>query len=168
MKILILRTINYKKIWEDIQNECVYYGLAYKIIKEWEPKISDLNINNVKFGLGIYAQQYFEGIGNGEQSAYQRTENENKPSILVFPDTQNNSSKLIKDNGFSIIINYRLHKKIENFNNQKMLELDRELVLLKKKELGNINLKEKYPSLCFTLEEELVEKAFVKIGMKMI
>lgn len=163
MKTLIMRTINYEKVWEGIQKSCKYDGTAYKIIKIWEPSISNIKINEVKYGIGIYAFQYFTGIGG--VPAFQNTEGELKPSKLILNSVIEGSDKLLNDNGMELEIAYKFQDKFDNFDKDKMLRLDKLFVNAKRSELGEKfdYKKTSYTSLCFTLDEVIVEQSINKI-----
>jgi len=59
MRILIMRTIAHNKIWEGSERTCHYENQNYEYIKIWEPNIINHNLDQIKYGIGIYTIYYF-------------------------------------------------------------------------------------------------------------
>ncbi|MFA5404431.1 MAG: hypothetical protein WC358_05815 [Ignavibacteria bacterium] len=163
MKILILRTISHTKIWEGEQKVCTYDTRAYEIIKQWEPNIEKFKTIDFSFCLGFYSNKYFSYLHPNGRNAYLGTENENKPSILnTF--SLDNTNNFIRDNKKEINVEIKLIKKINSFNRDKMNELENILINIKRKEL---KLFTGYPSLCFSLDKNLVLSLLKKYNVDM-
>lgn len=164
MKFLILRTIAHSKIWEQGNETCHYDTLSYDIINKWEPDLIHKSLNDVSYGLGIYAEQYFRPDYKGK-IAFSNTAGEEKISLLRLQPILDGSPYFGKDEGNNIIIKYSYESKINNSDRMTMFNIDKKL---RDKKLASINKTysfTKYPSLCFTLEDSLVENVLNEFGI---
>ena len=59
MKIIIFRTIAHTRIWEVENSSCYYDYSTYDNIFAWEPNLTEINLDDAIYGIGIYASKYF-------------------------------------------------------------------------------------------------------------
>lgn len=164
MRILIMRTIAHNKIWEGLEPMCHYENQNYEIIKTWEPNISDLTLEEIKYGIGIYTRYYFNYVSLTGIKASTDTIQENQPSLLNLKSIESNSTCFMEDKSKIIRIAFELNKKFELFDKAKMFELDDKLINLKIKELSQ-RPNTRFDSLCFSLNYGDVEKLLNQFGV---
>lgn len=168
MKILIMRTIAHNKIWEGGERTCHYENQNYEYIKIWEPNIVNHNLDQIKYGIGIYTRYYFNyNVLFSGKKVSTDTIQETQPSLLNLKSIDGNSSSFIEDKSGIIRIAFELNKKYDEFDKTKMLELDNKLISLKIKELGH-KPNTRFDSLCFSLNYQYVENIFIQFGVKII
>lgn len=168
MRILIMRTIAHNKIWEGNERSCHYENQNYQFIKIWEPNITKFNLDQIKYGIGIYTRYYFNYISwhSGIKTSTD-TVQETQPSLLNLKSIDGISSSFIEDKSDKIRITFELSKKYEAFDKTKMFELDDKLIKQKIKELG-YKPKTRFASLCFSLNYESAKSIFIQFGINII
>ena len=167
MRTLILRTIAHSRVWEGDRPRCFYDGRSYETINTWEPDLSIYTIEEIQYGIGIYASPYYTYKSYSGVIACTGTEEENKPSLLQLNPIDHGDNRFSKDNGSRIDINFSFIGKYLSFNRETMAALDSRLIESKYEELEQNPPDTPFPSLCFTLEQNKVEIIFEQFGVNM-
>ena len=167
-KILILRTIAHSKVWDGIEPSCHYEGQNYDFIKSWELNLLHYTIDEVKFGIGIYTNYYYNYKTLFGNKVHRGTIEEDQPSLLEIISNEEESRLIGVDNDSQIQIYFKLLKKYSQFSRTSMLELDTKLVNMKKNELGANLPYTRFDSLCFTLDFNRVEELFESFSINLL
>jgi hypothetical protein len=171
MRVLILRIFAHTRVWDD-RDHCTYeFGQANKIY-QWEPNYGKLKSNQIEFAVGIYMPQYFtySGVYGKPQSVFAGTVEEEIPSLIQLKG-RSKMSFVRKDAGDNtILIKYEVVKKLWSEPDRTVMRKLNWLLLQKKiqeviKAGIEVNTKEQYKPLSFTLERDHVVSAFKELGI---
>ena len=165
MKILILRTIAHTEIWENDKASCYFPNYIYNDIKTWEPGLININLDQAMFAIGIYASRYFSFISKSGRPSFNNSIEETQPSLLKLQPIYQGSSDFMQEQDGMLRCHYRFVKKFSEFDQQKMHELDRQLLIIKKQQIGNTAQRTRYDSLCFSLDYRTVENLLNSLGV---
>jgi len=167
-KILILRTIAHSKVWDGNEPSCHYEDQNYDFIKSWEPNLLHYTIDEIKYGVGIYTNYYYNYKTRYGNKVHRGTIEEDQPSFLEIISNEENSRLIGVDNDSKIQIYFKLLNKYPQFSRTSMLELDNQLVKMKKNELGANLPYTRFDSLCFTLDFKGVEELFKSFNINLL
>ena len=163
MKTLILRTFAHQMVWDD-RSACEYEPFQANLITQWEPNYLGIKSEEVEYALGIYTHDYFNRrrYYGKMPPTFMGTDEEQIPSIINLGVRPNQTIARAEESG-SIFLKYELKKKLWNAPDQSLMHaLDSALLQIKRKE---ISAHTQYPALSFTIDSQIVESTFKRLGI---
>ena len=165
---MIFRTFAHTRIWEGIEPYCYYNNISLGIIRNWEPGIMDINLNDAQYGLGIYTSTYFTFVNRYGKKAYNNTIEDTQLSLLKLQPVPTNADNFMEFQNDVLKCYFKFAKKYDEIDKNSMAEIDEALVNLKKRIVGTRAQRGRYDSLYFSLASGEVENILGNYGVSIL